>query len=217
MSDTTPALDEAFERMAAASFELPNGFVNHGAMACEALAMLDCTDDIGGWARRFARAGGASVDPTVQAGFEWRQALGDYRRLPEWIGYSPGPSATTAGRPWSRRGCRGWSWLRHCPDTPETTLMPPALHLLDQVYGRSVRRSGRNRLQGKSSLLQPSAVRARGVPGLAARHRLYAALSWPRTLRAWRAWSRVSARSTSNVAASARDRPVGRSSRPVEA
>jgi len=87
MSDTTPALDEAFERMAAASFELPNGFVNHGAMACEALAMLDCTDDIDSWARRFAGAGGASVDPVAPAGFEWRQALGDYRRLPEWIGY----------------------------------------------------------------------------------------------------------------------------------
>jgi len=51
MSDTTPALDEAFERMAAASFELPNGFVNHGAMACEVLAMLDCADDIDSWAR----------------------------------------------------------------------------------------------------------------------------------------------------------------------
>ena len=38
MSDTAPALDEAFERMAAASFELPNGFVNHGVMACEAPA-----------------------------------------------------------------------------------------------------------------------------------------------------------------------------------
>ena len=87
MSDATPALDEAFERMAAASFELPNGFVNHGAMACEALAMLDCTDDIDSWARRFARAGGASVDPVAPAGFEWRHALGDYRRLPEWIGY----------------------------------------------------------------------------------------------------------------------------------
>ncbi len=87
MSDTTPALDEAFERMAAASFELPNGFVNHGAMACEALAVLDCTGDIDSWARRFAGAGGASVDPVVPAGFEWRQALGDYRRLPEWIGY----------------------------------------------------------------------------------------------------------------------------------
>jgi hypothetical protein len=87
MSDTTPALDEAFERMAAASFELPNGFVNHGAMACEALAMLDCTEDIDSWARRFARVGGASVDPVTPAGFEWQQALGDYRRLPEWIGY----------------------------------------------------------------------------------------------------------------------------------
>jgi hypothetical protein len=80
MSDMTPALDEAFERMAAASFELPNGFVNHGAMACEALAMLDCTDDIDSWARRFAGAGGASVGPVVPAGFEWRQALGDYHR-----------------------------------------------------------------------------------------------------------------------------------------
>jgi hypothetical protein len=38
MSDTAPALDEAFELMAAASFEPPNGFVNHGAMACEAPA-----------------------------------------------------------------------------------------------------------------------------------------------------------------------------------
>jgi hypothetical protein len=56
-------------------------------MACEALAMLDCTGDIDSWARRFARAGGASVDPVVPAGFEWRQALGDYHRLPEWIGY----------------------------------------------------------------------------------------------------------------------------------
>jgi hypothetical protein len=87
MSDATPALDEAFERMAAASFELPNGFVNHGAMACEALAVLDCTEDIDSWARRFAAAGGASVEPVAPAGFEWQQELGDYRRLPEWIGY----------------------------------------------------------------------------------------------------------------------------------
>jgi len=87
MSDTTPALDEAFERMAAASFELPNGFVNHGAMACEALASLGCTDDIDSWARRFARAGGAVVEPVAPAGFEWQNALGDYRRLAEWIGY----------------------------------------------------------------------------------------------------------------------------------
>src|SRR5258706_9349065 len=114
VSDTAPALDEAFERMAAASFELPNGFVNHGAMACEALAMLECTGDIDSWARRFARAGGASVDPVVPAGFEWRQAPRDYQRLGEWIGYftqaldddgwpavvpTPGPPLTPPLRP----------------------------------------------------------------------------------------------------------------------
>jgi hypothetical protein len=87
MTETTPALDEAFERMAAASFELPNGFVNHGAMACEALAVLDCAGDIDSWARRFAQAGGARVEPVAPADFEWRQALGAYDRLPEWIGY----------------------------------------------------------------------------------------------------------------------------------
>jgi hypothetical protein len=87
MFDTTQALDEAFERMAAASFELPNGFVNHGAMACEALAMLDCADDIDSWARRFAQVGGARIEPVASADFQWRQALGAYDRLPEWIGY----------------------------------------------------------------------------------------------------------------------------------
>jgi hypothetical protein len=87
MSDTTPALDEAFERMAAASFELPNGFVNHGAMACEVLAVLDYAEDIDSWARRFARAGGASAEPVTAAGLDWREALGAYDRLPEWIGY----------------------------------------------------------------------------------------------------------------------------------
>src|SRR5260370_31676441 len=98
VSDTAPALDEAFERMAAASFELPNGFVNHGAMACEALAMLECTGDIDSWARRFAQAGGASVDPVVSAGFEWRQALGDYPRLRAWIRHFT-PALDHDGRP----------------------------------------------------------------------------------------------------------------------
>lgn len=36
MIDMAPALGKAFERMAAASFELPSGFVNRGAVACEA-------------------------------------------------------------------------------------------------------------------------------------------------------------------------------------
>jgi hypothetical protein len=56
-------------------------------MACEALAMLDCAGDIDSWARRFAQAGGARIAPVAPAGLQWRQALGAYGRLPEWIGY----------------------------------------------------------------------------------------------------------------------------------
>ena len=108
MSDTTPALDEAFERMAAASFELPNGFVNHGAMACEALAMLDCTANIDSWARRFARAGGASVDPVAVAGrVRVAASARHYHRLRSGSATSRRPLTTTVGRLWSRRGCRG--------------------------------------------------------------------------------------------------------------
>jgi hypothetical protein len=87
MSDKSPALDEAFERMARSGFELPNGFVNHGPMACEALAALDCDEEIDGWARRFSRASAAAVEAETPVDFQWRDELGDYKRLPEWIGY----------------------------------------------------------------------------------------------------------------------------------
>jgi hypothetical protein len=56
-------------------------------MACEALAALDCDDVIDGWARRVARSPGTAVDASAPVDFEWREALGDYRRLPEWIGH----------------------------------------------------------------------------------------------------------------------------------
>jgi len=80
MSDTTPALDEAYKRIAAGGFELLDGFVNHGAMACEAQAILDCAEDIDSWARRFAQASGVRVEPVASASFEWRQALSHRNR-----------------------------------------------------------------------------------------------------------------------------------------
>lgn len=86
MSDASGVLDEAFERLETSGFELPNGFVNHGPMACEALATLDLDDDVGTWARRFARVGTA-VQPVAPRRFEWQDALGDYGLLPEWLGY----------------------------------------------------------------------------------------------------------------------------------
>jgi hypothetical protein len=86
ITEDTSALDEAFERLAAAGFELPNGFVNHGAMACEALDVLGHPEVLDDWARRFARAGGAGVTPVTRSDFDWQASLGDRRRLPEWIG-----------------------------------------------------------------------------------------------------------------------------------
>jgi len=74
--------------MASAGFELPNGFVNHGAMACEALDALGFEGELGEWARRFARIAGPAVTPKAAgASFDWRESLGDYRALPEWIGH----------------------------------------------------------------------------------------------------------------------------------
>jgi hypothetical protein len=80
-------LDEAYEMIAFSGFELPNGFVNHGAMACEALSTLGFDDEVGDWARRFSGIAGPSVEPEVPVSFDWRQALGTYGRLPEWIGF----------------------------------------------------------------------------------------------------------------------------------
>jgi len=87
MSPVASALDEAFERLAGSGFELPNGFVNHGPMACEALDALGRHDDIDEWARRFEHSGAIAVDPVATKDFEWQAALGEYRLLPEWIGY----------------------------------------------------------------------------------------------------------------------------------
>jgi hypothetical protein len=87
-SQVSTILDEAFERMAASSaFELPNGFVNHGPMGCEALAALGLGDQIDAWARRFERVPGPAVRPVPAPELDWKEALGDYRLLPEWIGH----------------------------------------------------------------------------------------------------------------------------------
>ena len=91
MTDTTSTstvLDEAFERMAAASaFELPNGFVNHGPMGVEALAAMGLHDQIDEWARRFERVPGPAVAGVPTPDLDWKAALGDYHLLPEWIGH----------------------------------------------------------------------------------------------------------------------------------
>jgi hypothetical protein len=90
MTGGTVTLDEAYERLADRAFELPNGFVNHGPMVCEALATLGRGDLLGGWVDRLERAVDRGPEPRFPSSnrvFSWSAALGDYNRLPEWIGH----------------------------------------------------------------------------------------------------------------------------------
>jgi hypothetical protein len=83
-------LDDAYERMAGTDFELRNGFVNHGPMACEALYAMDRGEQVDPWARWIVNAVGTAptaVEPNPRSQFDWRAALGTYTRLPEWLGF----------------------------------------------------------------------------------------------------------------------------------
>jgi hypothetical protein len=90
MRTSVSVLDEALDRVSALDFEVPNPFVSHGPMACEALDALGFDAMIGDWVRGFEASMGEAVQPVTPpwgADFEWEDAFGDYRLLPEWMGY----------------------------------------------------------------------------------------------------------------------------------
>ena len=83
-------LDDALDRVSALDFEIPNRFVNHAPMACEALAALGLDSVIDDWVERCEVSMGQAVPavmPRWRRGFDWQELLGDYRLLPEWMGY----------------------------------------------------------------------------------------------------------------------------------
>ena len=82
MPHTPTTLDEAFDRMARTDFELPNGFVNHGPMACEALDALGIPRPHRRRARRFAWSVSEGPGPAAP---QWAGGVGmdrGSRRLP---------------------------------------------------------------------------------------------------------------------------------------
>jgi hypothetical protein len=83
-------LDEAFDRVSALDFEIPNPYVNHGPMACEALTTLGFDFELPEWVEHFETAMHRAIEPVTPTwGHElpWRDLLGDYRLLPEWMGF----------------------------------------------------------------------------------------------------------------------------------
>lgn len=90
MPTSAAVLDAAFDRVSALDFEIPNPFVNHAPMACEALATLGFDTLIDEWVLGFESSMGKAVQPVTprwQSDFNWKDRLGDYRLLPEWMGY----------------------------------------------------------------------------------------------------------------------------------
>jgi hypothetical protein len=77
-------LDEAYERLGRWGFDEPNGFVNHGPMVCEALAVLGRDDEVESWSHD---PGTPPVLPVDPGRFAWSTALGDAARTGEWIGF----------------------------------------------------------------------------------------------------------------------------------
>jgi hypothetical protein len=90
MQTSVSVLDEALDRVSALDFEVPNPFVNHAPMACEALATLGFEAVIDDWVRAFEASMGQALQPVTppwHGDFDWMDRLGDYRLLPEWMGY----------------------------------------------------------------------------------------------------------------------------------
>jgi hypothetical protein len=83
-------LDRAFDHVSALEFAPPVRFVNHGPMACEALATLGFEEVIDTWVERIEHSlveAPGPVAPPWHGDFDWSSQLGESRLLPEWLGY----------------------------------------------------------------------------------------------------------------------------------
>jgi hypothetical protein len=90
LGSSAAILDNALDRVSALDFEVPNPFVNHAPMACEALAALSLDSVIEDWVEQFETSMREAVQPVTpdwHGDFGWKDLFGDYRLLPQWTGY----------------------------------------------------------------------------------------------------------------------------------
>lgn len=79
-------LDEAYQRLRATGPEFDGWLTNHGPMAAEALSRHDHADAVPGWVTAYS----ARLEPAPRPArtiTDWREALGDPRRLGDWAAY----------------------------------------------------------------------------------------------------------------------------------
>lgn len=82
---TYEVLDDAYDRLRSTGPEFDGWLSNHGPMAAEALARHGHEDEIHDWLDRYC--GRLEAAPAASAKIkDWRAALGDPRRLGDWLG-----------------------------------------------------------------------------------------------------------------------------------
>lgn len=83
---TYEALDAAYDRLRSTGPEFDGWLSNHGPMAAEALARRGHEEEIPAWLDGYCRRLEAAPGPSARI-HDWRTALGDPRRLGDWLGY----------------------------------------------------------------------------------------------------------------------------------
>ena len=109
-TDVTGTLDEAYERLHATGPEFDGWLSNHGPMAAEAMVRHGHADIVNRWLDGYMRRLEEFPRGTAAIGEDWRDALGDPRRVADWTAYF---RREVTGQPW-RRVLGTW-WPRLLP------------------------------------------------------------------------------------------------------
>jgi hypothetical protein len=109
-ADVTGTLDEAYERLHATGPEFDGWLSNHGPMAAEAMVRRGHAGSVHGWLDSYMRRLEEFPRASCPIGEDWREALGDPRRVADWTGYF---RREVTGQPW--RGVLGTWWPRLLP------------------------------------------------------------------------------------------------------
>src|SRR5215469_14457825 len=109
-ADVIGTLDEAYERLHVTGPEFDGWVSNHGPMAAEAMVRRGHAGSVHGWLDRYMRRLEEFPRGSAPIGEDWREALGDPRRVADWTAYF---RREVTGQPW--RAVLGTWWPRLLP------------------------------------------------------------------------------------------------------
>jgi len=109
-TDATGTLDEAYQRLHVTGPEFDGWLSNHGPMAAEAMVRRGHADSVHHWLDGYMRRLEEFPRGTAAIGDDWREALGDPRRVADWTAYF---RREMTRQPW-RRVLGTW-WPRLLP------------------------------------------------------------------------------------------------------